>query len=325
MNEFTPGQVQANLMSVVTKRLFLCLLVLLVLHAASAERSNASPADTLRRKHFVLTELEGNGWIPENNQKLQGIIVCIHGFGLNANSYETFAQSMIKEGIAVFAIDARGFGHWKTRNKHPKLDLELTVSDTRVLLKRLRKEFPGVPIFLLGESMGGAVALTTTAKHPATVDGVIASVPAAERFDKKKSILTVGTRLLFAPEKEFDVSGKVVGKAVSNEQLRRLWLTDSQNRLHISAKELLQFQSFMANATRLSANIDKTPVLIVQGCRDSLVKPKATVRLYNSIPCKDKKLLMVGEAEHLIFQKGGFSKLTFDMVLAWLRNHAGTR
>ncbi len=298
------------------------LLLVLVFLIGHASPSFARTADSTLRDHLHLAELEGEGWVPDAQQKLKGIIVCTHGFALNANSYANYAERVSKEGFAVFALDARGFGKWRVKNKDAKLDLNLTVSDTMKLLEYLKKEFPRVPIFLLGESMGGAVALTTAAKYEGRLDGVIASVPAARRFDQKKSIFTVGARLLFAPDKEFDVSRNLVSKALSCEQLQEKWISDPQNRLHLSAKELLQFQTFMNNATKLSANITRAPVLIIQGCGDTLVRPDATIKLYNSIADKDKQLLLVGEAEHLIFQKGLMSRLTFDMVLAWLRNHA---
>ncbi len=304
-------------------RLISTLAATIVLFFNFVSPGESRPVDGPLQEHLNLVELEGRGWLPEPSQKLLGVILCVHGFGLNASSYEEFAERVTGRGFAVFALDARGFGHWRTKNKHPKLDLEQTVVDTEGLLSRLKHEFPGLPVFLLGESMGGAIALTTAARCPDQLDGVIASVPAADRFGQKASILPIATRLLFAPDKEFDVSRKVVEKAVSSEQLRHRWKSEPQNRLHLSAKELLQFQSFMNNATKLAPKIAHTPVLIVQGCRDDLVKPKATVRLYNSIPCKDKKLLLVGEAEHLIFQKGRLSQMSFDMILAWLRNHSG--
>ncbi|MBX9668604.1 MAG: lysophospholipase [Candidatus Obscuribacterales bacterium] len=299
---------------------FLVLILLLFLFCTE---SKARPSFETVCQDLHLAELEGRGWLPQSgSRKLRGVILCLHGFGLNAGSYQNFGERIVKHGFAAFALDARGFGHWRTKNKSPRLDMELTVADTKTILEQLHKEFPNLPVFLLGESMGGAVALTTAAKYPHLVDGVVASVPAAERFDQRRSVISVGLRLLFVPDKEFDVSKKVIDKALSNEELRRLWLTEPQNRLHLSASELLEFQRFMNRSTKLACNIRTTPVLIIQGCRDNLVKPKATVGLYNNIPATDKKLLLVGQAEHLIFQKGLLNQQTMDMVLAWLRTHA---
>ncbi len=55
----------------------------------------------------------------------------------------------------------RGFGSWKSEDK--KLDFYQTMMDLRSSIYWVKTMNPGVPVFLLGESMGGAIALQATA------------------------------------------------------------------------------------------------------------------------------------------------------------------
>lgn len=262
----------------------------------------------------------GAFWIPPGSAPLNGIVICLHGFGLNAASYDAFGKVMAQRGYALFAPDIRGFGYWRESGAHPKLDLNLAVQDVCKIAKAIKSEYPDVPLFILGESMGGAIGLTVASKEPG-IDGLIAAVPSAERFGRKKATAKVGVRFLLDKNKEMDVTQKVVDRAVSCDELRRMWLSDPRNRVHVSPNELLHFQRFMNAAMVRAREIDKTPVLLVQGCQDNLVKPRATVKLYESLRTHDKRLLMVDEAEHLIFQKGQFNNQIVDTVETWLREH----
>lgn len=252
---------------------------------------------------------------------LKGILICLHGFGLNADSYDAFGQAMAARGYASFAPDIRGFGYWRESGVHPKLDLNLAVQDVCQIARKLKSEHPEVPLFVLGESMGGAIGLTVASAEPGSIDGLIAVVPSSERFGHKKASVAVGVRYLLSKDKEFDVSGKVIDRAVSSDELKRMWLSDPRNRIHVSPRELLHFQKFMNAAMKRAQDITTMPVLLIQGCRDNLVKPGATVKLYNSLRSHDKRLLMVGNAEHLIFQKGQFNNQTVEMLTAWLKEH----
>lgn len=261
----------------------------------------------------------GRGWL-DPSVKTRGVILAIHGLSLNSGSYESFGNEMARRGLPTFAIDVRGFGQWNQNGKHTNLDLTNTVLDVHKAIFSIRQHFAGVPIFLVGESMGGAVAITAAAQRPDFISGVIASVPSGERFEEKKVKLKVGAKYLLNPKQQFDVTGKVVNKAVSNEEIRQLWLDDPLNRLHLSARELLHFQKFMDRCIDHARRLNKVPILIVQGCRDNLVKPQGTIALYNQVASQDKHLILIGHAEHLVFQKGQFAKQSIDMVVGWMNS-----
>lgn len=263
----------------------------------------------------------GTYWVPSRMVPLAGILICLHGFGLNARAYRDFAKVMAARGYLCFAPDIRGFGYWHESGWHPDLDLALSVEDVKTVVEAAKLRYPKTPLFIVGESMGGAIGLTVAAKYPEGIDGLVASVPASERFKQKQSSVAVAVRYLVDADKEFDVSKKVIDRAVSDDDLKRMWLEDPRNRISVSPRELLHFEKFMSAAMSKAKEIDRTPVLIIQGCRDNLVKPTATIKLYDTLPNPDKHMLMVGEAEHLIFQKGQFTKQTIAMLCGWLKEH----
>src|SRR5690606_7868254 len=81
------------------------------------------------------------------------------------------------QGIATYAYDQRGFGGTAQRGVWPGTDG--LAADFATAARLLRERHPGVPLYALGESMGGGVILAamTRADAPA-LDGVILPAPA---------------------------------------------------------------------------------------------------------------------------------------------------
>jgi acylglycerol lipase len=282
-------------------------------------KADIKPAKETQEKKF-----RGNApcmtWIsPDASPK--AVILCIHGLGLHNDSYEDFGQTLSKRGIAVYAIDVRGFGSWMDAKGRETVDFQGCLEDVEKTLKSIHRAHPGLNVFLLGESMGGAIALRATALYPQLVSGLISSVPAGDRFQQGKTALKVALHLLDSPNKPFDVGSGVIKQATTNAELQESWKNDPLNRLKLSANELLQFQNFMNQNHDSAAQVSNTPVLIVQGCQDRLVKPEGTVELYNELPVKDKQLVLVHNSEHLIFEEHQFNEQVIDLLTKWIDEH----
>lgn len=257
--------------------------------------------------------------------KTRGLIVCLHGLGLNHGSYKEFASKVNKFGYAVVAIDVRGFGSLSHEKGFDKLDLNAGLDDLKALLSMFRYSNKDIPVFLLGESMGGALALQLTAQQPDLVDGLISSVPSGRRFNSKRTKLLVGIKLLGDPKLPFSIGKKVIDQATNNDTIKEEWLSDPANRLKLSPEELLHFESFMRHNEKYAQEIDKTPVIVFQGFMDHLVRPTGTYALYQALATKEKDLLFVGNREHLVFEEGAASDEIIDMLVAWLNSHLPVR
>ena len=114
-------------------------------------------------------------WLPKTYP--QAILIALHGF----NDYSRFFQQpgdyFSKQGIACFAYDQRGFG------AAPKRGLwageAAYTDDLQTLVRLIKQRYPDRPVYLLGESMGGAVIISAMSLVPTPdVAGIILVAPA---------------------------------------------------------------------------------------------------------------------------------------------------
>lgn len=258
-------------------------------------------------------------WRPPVGNKPWVILLCIHGMGLHKSCFAGFGEEMSKKGALVAAMDVRGFGSWRTLRKYDELDFDFCASDIKDLSKILKAYNPGVKLFLVGESMGGAIALQSACNCP-LVDGVISSVPAADRFNGKETAFKVAFNILTKPGNDFDITEDVIEHTSRDQESVDKLKNDPGVRKHVSPKELMEFDSFMKKTKGVVSELN-LPVLITQGAADPLVKPGSTMDLFEAIKTPDKTLILLGGKEHLIFENSQFTPLLLEGVTTWLRGH----
>ncbi len=260
-------------------------------------------------------------WGPDGSLP-HAAILCVHGLGLHNGSYAEFGKRMSRLGYVVYAVDMRGFGSYKDSNGKEQVDFDGCLADIKATLKLLHRAHPDLPVYLLGESMGGAIVIHATASFPELVDGTVSSVPSGSRFKQGKSAMSVAIHALEGGlNKQFDVGSGVIKQATERPELRESWGSDPLNRLNLSPRELMTFQSFMDHNHNVAPLIRSTPVLVVQGCKDKLVKPEGTVELFNELGTNDKRIQLVQNGEHLIFEEGQASDAALDSLTNWLDLH----
>jgi acylglycerol lipase len=107
----------------------------------------------------------------------RAVIVALHGMSDYSNAFDMPGKLWAKAGITTLAYDQRGFG--RSDNLGIWAGADVMRADLSDAVAAARARYPGVPVFALGESMGGAVVLTALATDvPPAVDGVILVAPA---------------------------------------------------------------------------------------------------------------------------------------------------
>ncbi len=258
-------------------------------------------------------------WVDKMQPK--AAMLCIHGFGLHKGTYDAFANEMAKQGIATYAIDVRGFGAWVRKGRN-KIDFDGTMTDVGLALNEIRRLHPDLKIIVLGESMGGAIAMKAAEMYPEMVSGLISSVPAGDRYDKSNSEMGVVKHvLLHGFDAPLNVGPAIVGRATKKESLRQTWLNDPLSRTEVTPNELIAFKNFMNSTFEMAPRIKNTKVLFIQGSNDKLVRPAGTYKLFGSLATPHREIVLSKTAEHLIFEDGQFNNEDLKFVSRWISNN----
>ena len=106
----------------------------------------------------------------------RAVVVVVHGLGEHAGRYHAVAECLHEWGFAVWAHDHHGHGESTGARGGLPSELRL-VDDLALVIDDARRLNPGVPLVLLGHSLGGLVAASLVARDVRPVDGLVLSSP----------------------------------------------------------------------------------------------------------------------------------------------------
>ena len=104
---------------------------------------------------FDGTKLPLRTWFPDN--EAETIFITLHGFNDYSNFIKDNASFFNHNGIGLYSYDQRGFGDAPLRGAWP--GIQALLDDVKTLVPLVKKKHPDIPIYLLGDSMGGAVVI----------------------------------------------------------------------------------------------------------------------------------------------------------------------
>jgi len=145
-----------------------------VMRAGPATDAPRLAADHLRVRDGATLPLAA--WRPAGTARAS--VIALHSFGDFRLAFDELGPWLAQRGVATYAFDQRGFGE----GPHPSLwaGAEAMVDDLVDAVAAVRAaQAAGTPLYLLGESLGGAVIIAAAARRPAPeVDGLILAAPA---------------------------------------------------------------------------------------------------------------------------------------------------
>jgi lysophospholipase len=131
-------------------------------------------------------------WLPDGAPK--GVVMIVHGLGEHSGRYAHVAERLTAAGYAVHALDHRGHGKSEGKRVYVKSYDEF-MADLIQFRGLVEAAHPGVPVFVLGHSMGGNLAMGHVLDHQDGLSGMVLSGPALKAGDAlsptKIKILTV--------------------------------------------------------------------------------------------------------------------------------------
>ena len=141
------------------------------------------PTSELSYKSADGTKIVAYRWDPEDEPRgLQGAVQVTHGMGEHAQRYDHVARALNDAGFVVYAQDHRGHGASADPDMYGNLGeggWTALVDDIGLLSGHIRADHPGLPLILLGHSMGSFAVQQYLFDHSADVNGVVLTGTAA--------------------------------------------------------------------------------------------------------------------------------------------------
>ena len=245
------------------------------------------------------------------------VIVAVHGYGDYANAFALPAPYWAAAGVTTYAYDQRGFGRTDRPGIWP--GYETLTADLAMAIRLIRSRHPDMPVFALGESMGGAVVLATLAgEHGIDLDGAILVAPAVWGRSiqpwYQRAALWVGAR--FFPWAELSGEGLAIQPSDNIEVLRALArdpLVQGAARID-SIKGLVDL---MDRALASAADVP-VPVLALYGENDEVVPRTPFERMAEQLPADLSTVVYVPTGYHLLLRDLQAQRV-WDRVLTWMQ------
>ena len=210
-------------------------------------------------------------WPVEQEQKLRGVVLLVHGLGEHAGRYDHVAQQLNGWGFAVRGFDLYGHGESGGVRGGLPSDNRL-LDDLADIYDSTKKYMPtGCPLILLGHSMGGLVAGLFAARNLRPVDALVMSSPSLDPglSGFQRFLLAVLPR--FAPD--LRVSNALdVSKLSHDPDVVSAYKSDKLVHDRVSAR-LAKFIADGGAETLAAAPAWKTPTLLMFAGQDKLVAP----------------------------------------------------
>jgi acylglycerol lipase len=222
-----------------------------------------------------------HAWAPKGPPR--AVILALHGFGDAGDlTFEGAARAWTARGIAVYAPDQRGFGGNATRKRWPGEDT--LVADAVALSAWVRARDPGVPLVVVGHSMGGGVALAAAAAG-LDADGLVLAGPAIAGGDALNPLLRAGGWAFASalPDRRWTGKGLVAIHPTDNLEALRRVASDPRHFADPSSRELYGLVRLMDRAAAVAPSVT-TPTLVLVGARDEVIRPGAIATVARRIP-----------------------------------------
>lgn len=256
-------------------------------------------------KAYDGTILAGRFDAPENPK---AVVVIVHGLAEHYGRYDYLTQKLVEDGYAVCRFDHRGHGR-STGKAVYYADRTEIVKDIDVFVEAAKKEFPSLPTFMIGHSMGGFGATSYGTTFPGKIDHYVIS----GGFTRdNKGIANVDDSL----DDELYVPNALGDGVCSDPAVVKAYGEDPLVAKEISIK-LFRVLNEGAQWLKEHAQTFVDPVIFLHGKDDGLVDTKDSLQSFDEIGSTDKSMRIYAGLEHEVFNEFKKDRVIRD-TLEWM-------
>lgn len=282
------------------------------------DANSASPAYTLSA--FTASDGENIAvydWPLPEDEPQRGTVLIVHGLGEHAGRYDATARRLNAWGFAVRAFDQ--YGHGQSGGPRGGLTQPMRLlEDLADMVDAARSHTPkGLPLVLLGHSMGGLVAARFVSLHLRPVDALVLSSPALDPGLNAVQKLLLSTLPRIAPNLRIG-NGLQVDYISHDRAVVDAYVADPLCHDRISAR-LAQFIADGGPATLARAAHWSVPTLLMWAGADRLVQPAGSHAFAAAAPSARVRSQCFDGLYHELFNESPeLAAPVFALLRQWL-------
>jgi len=262
------------------------------------------PSSASSRRAITSKSLATYTW-PDHPVKRGGVsdakalVFISHGYAEHLHPYyDSLGKACAARGLICWGHDH--IGHGTSPGRRTEVDgMENYIDPLVEACKEKRKEHPGLPLFLMGHSMGGLIALTAAIQNPTLFDGLLLTAPllhSAEDNPTNRALTTMFTML--CPTCSLPFLKLDEKKAVKSKSWQRYIRNDPL--MYHGGYKFAAAQVLIDGTEWALRHLQelKTPLLVLHGVEDEMVLVSGSRELVKRARSRDKGLVMIPNASH---------------------------
>jgi len=232
------------------------------------------------------------------------MVLLAHGYGEHLGRYEHVAARLVDDGAVVVGVDH--LGHGRSGGERVLVDdFETVVADLHTVDLEGRDRWPGLPVILIGHSMGGLIAARYAQRHGDTLVALVLSGPVIGRLDFVEQLLALDE----IPDVPLDTTvlsrDPSVGEAYDADPL--IWHGPFKR---VTLKAINKSLATIAAGESLG----QLPLLWIHGADDQLVPIEGSRRGVATLRGETFESHEYPGARHEIFNETNSSEVLGDVV-----------
>lgn len=227
-----------------------------------------------------------SAWLPDD-EKPRALLVAIHGLASHGYTLRDLGEYFANRGLAVFAPDMRGFGHYSGMKGHV-MSFDEYIEDMHNIVMHAKDQYLNKITFLLGHSLGGQHVVRYVASYPNVVDGIILECPGVSQdLDISFGKYIAGRILSIFNVKRYFSNELELEYSTHDPQVIEEYESDPLRFDKVTARFGIEGLKAAKRAMACAPEIT-IPALVMQAGDDRMVKAEKTKEFFEALGSKDK-------------------------------------
>jgi len=251
-------------------------------------------------------------WSP--NHEPIGIVLIVHGYAEHGGRYGHVAAALNERGFVVYADDH--LGHGRSDGERALItDFDHVVDDLHKLAATARSEHPGLPLALVGHSMGGLLSARLAQRAPDEIQGIAFCGSVIGDWQWARDVIEQPE----LPHVEFDPEAISRDPAAGESYAADPLVYHGQYKRGLLEAEVCALDAYRRDNDRLTM-----PVAVFHGTEDPFVPYQRSVRAAHDMPTEDVTIKIYEGARHELLNESNRDEIIGDLA-GWLEDLVADR